>query len=88
MQIETYTLPEHWLSALFNGDDSGLDESDCEALEAFTDSVVADYGQAWPVDYDESGAGFMRYHDAQPFGVLACDCVEVSFDVTQRGAAA
>jgi hypothetical protein len=32
-----YKIADHYLSALFNGDESGINESDCKALQAFID---------------------------------------------------
>lgn len=70
----TYTLPSHWAPALINGDMTGLDEHDQEALlrlifnEGLSDAVSVD---------DEPG--FMTYHDARPYGVLACDCSTYTF---------
>jgi hypothetical protein len=32
-----YRISDHYLSALFNGDESGIDQSDCKALQAFID---------------------------------------------------
>lgn len=86
MQFAEYQLPDFWLSSLFNGDDSGLDESDIAALDAFTDEMVRDYGQCWAIDYRDD-SGFMRWHDAARYGVLACECVTVVFDVTKRESA-
>ena len=85
MAIETqeYQLPDHWLSALFNGDESGLDDSDIAALESFTAEMVRDYGQCWAID-SRDDCGFMRWHDAARFGVLACNCETIVFDVTKR----
>lgn len=69
MKFETVTvhLAEHWLSALINGDYSGLDESDMADLDAWTASN--------PCDHYSPGVsvGFTR-DDVS--GLLA-DCVEV-----------
>lgn len=83
IQTETFTLPQHWACALINGDETGLDDADSAALEAFTADMVAQYGQCWALDCGDE-VSFTAYHDAQPYGVLACDCVEFTFDVTPR----
>ena len=81
METTTYTLPAHWASALFNGDLSGLEEADEEALmllivgEQLPDplSIVGDDLEHGPDPF------FRTYHDARPYGVLACDCLEYVF---------
>lgn len=79
--VSVYTLPAHWASALFNGDFSGLDEDDEEALM----NVIAGEDLPDPLyikgDDAEYGpqAHFTRYHDAEPYGVLACDCYDYVF---------
>lgn len=85
MKIETYDLPEHWASALINGDLSGYESDDLEALRLFTEHMVSEYGQCWCLgcDHDDSG-DFRRYHDATQFGVLACNVIPFHFDVTPR----
>jgi hypothetical protein len=83
IETETYVLPEHWLAPLMYGETDGLEESDVSALEAFTDDMVKTHGQCWLLSNGENH-GFLRYHDAEPYGVLACDCVDMVFDVTRR----
>lgn len=70
----TYWLPAHWASALINGDLSGLDEDDEEALMR----VLAGEQLTEPIDCGDSPE-FRKHHDAQPYGVLACDCLEFTF---------
>ena len=69
MKTATYTLPTHWASALFNGDWSGLNEQDEEALTRVM------HGEALPDPLDVlDNSSFCKYHDATPYGVLACNC--------------
>jgi hypothetical protein len=68
------TIPEHWLSALVNGDETGLDDDDSAKLAAFCDGEL---DNGWSVTSYENEGSFMKYHDAQPYGVLACEAVEV-----------
>jgi hypothetical protein len=81
METTTYTLPAYWASALFNGDLSGLEESEEEALM----SLIAGEQLPDPIgivgDDDEGGpeSFFCTHHDARPYGVLACDCLEYIF---------
>ena len=79
-KIKTYTLmlPTHWASPLINGDESGLEEEDCEALNAFVDDMVRTYGSCHCVDVSED-TQFMRWHDAVQYGVLASDVAEFTF---------
>ena len=81
METTTYTLPAYWASALFNGDLSGLEESEEEALmsliagEQLPDpiGIVGDDTEHGPESF------FCTYHDARPYGVLACDCLDYVF---------
>ena len=69
MKTATYTLPTHWASALINGDWSGLDEHDEESLTRLM------FNEGLPDCLDVlDDSTFRKYHDAQPYGVLACDC--------------
>jgi hypothetical protein len=72
-EAKTLDVPSHWLSALVNGDDSGLEDEEIAQLEAFCASELSD---GWSVTAWEEESGFMKYHDAQPYGVLACDAVQ------------
>ena len=74
METSTYKLPAHWASALINGDYSGLDEQDEEQLMR----VIAGEDLPDPIDCSTEPE-FMKYHDAQPYGVLACDCLTFTF---------
>ena len=74
METTTYWLPAHWAPALVNGDFSGLEEDDEEQLMR----VIAGEDLPDPVTVSDSPE-FRKYHDAQPYGVLACDCLEYTF---------
>jgi hypothetical protein len=74
MELSTYWLPAHWAPALVNGDFSGLEEDDEEQLMR----VIAGEDLPDPVSVSESPE-FRKYHDAEPYGVLACDCLEYTF---------
>lgn len=78
MKIETitYSLPEHWASALINDDATGLSESEhCELLD-----WLEYYKPGFCVNVSDSHF-FTENHDARDFGVLACDCLEFTFQV-------
>ena len=83
MKTEIYILPAHWACAFINGDLSGYDSDDLEAQRLFIDAMVSEHGQCWALSCDEE-SGFLKYHDATGYGVLACDCLEYVFDVTPR----
>jgi hypothetical protein len=74
METITYRLPACWASALINDDTSGLEDADKAQLDAF----MAGEGLTWPLDVGEEEF-FCKYHDAQPYGVLACDCLDYVF---------
>ena len=74
METCTYTLPAHWAPALINGDFTGLDDDDEEKLLL----VMAGENLPDPIAVGDEPV-FRKYHDAQPYGVLACDCLEYVF---------
>ena len=84
MEIEIYELPTHWASALINGDLSGYDSDDLEAIRRFADDMIRRYGKCWCLDVSDDEGNFVKYHDASQYGVLACDVAEFSFDVTKE----
>jgi len=84
MKIETYTLPAHWASALINDDTSGMDYYEEKPFQEFCAYMLKQHGNNWPLDCSED-ARFMTHHDARRFGVLACDVLDFTFDVTPRG---
>jgi hypothetical protein len=87
VELITYWLQDHWASALFNDDSSGLEPEDLEQLEAFIEGE----GLSWPLGFEEEEEGeevspsFMRYHDAQPYGVLAAMCLPYVFPAAVAG---
>lgn len=91
MQTELYTLPAHWASALINGDLSGYEGDDLEAIRRFTASMVTTHGSCRCLDVcrdPETGnpdVGFTRWHDASHLLPFACDAASFQFDVTPCG---
>ena len=70
------TIPTHWLSAIINGDETSFDYYDDPAdYDAYQRFTAEEIGSATVCLPDEWEPEFLRYHDAQPYGVLACDCV-------------
>lgn len=80
MKTVEYIIPEHFICALFNDDMSGISDSDVESLHRFIRDCVDEHGYFHAIATGEN-RGFMKYHDMQSYGVLACDCETVIFDV-------
>lgn len=78
MKTVDYILPAHWASALLYGDETGLDDDDSAALAAFL-AGESDTIAGTCLDVQDDGDNFRTYHDAQPYGVLACDCATFTF---------
>ena len=79
----TLDVPSHWLPALINGDVSGLDGLELEALEAFAQAEIPANAVLDPAD---SGF-FSKCHDATLYGVLACECHELLVTVLKTAKA-
>lgn len=79
MKTISYSLPSHWLSALFNDDLTGYDREELEAIEGFVGELVDRHGSAFAVSSTE--AGFMQWHSARAWSPYASDCHYVTFDV-------
>jgi len=63
----TGTAPSYWASYFINGDSSGMEDSEIAAADQFAKWLGGSI-----VDCED--AGFMSWHDARQFGVLAADC--------------
>jgi hypothetical protein len=74
-----YVVPAHWLSAIVNGDETSFgyydDDSDYQAYLAFCQQEVRDV----VVEVISEEEYFSKYHDAQPYGVLAGSVVDCMF---------
>jgi hypothetical protein len=80
MKTIKLTLPEFWASALINGDFSGLEDDEANELECWQSfASTENIGHCVDVGQEKS---FIQYHDASAY-VLACDCLEYTFEVTQ-----
>ena len=67
----TYNFPAYAMSALFNGDTSGIEQEDIDHLDAFLKRE--DYIDDW--DYDPEEDSFFVHNPE--FG-LACDCITLT----------
>lgn len=75
LNIETYTLPAHWASALVNADTSGMEDDEEQALNDWMD-----HHQPGVCLSCSEVPEFRKFHDAAP-SVLACDCLDFDFTV-------
>ena len=80
MKTASYILPEHWASALIDGDDTGLDDRETKALNLFVEYMVEKHGACRCLDVGED-SDFKKYHDAREYGVLACNVSEFTFEI-------
>lgn len=70
-----FTVPDYWLSAFCNGDESGLTDRESAQLKAFCDGELS--GGWYVTCPDDCEGNFTHYHDATGYGVKACNAVEV-----------
>ena len=75
-----YTLPVHWASSLINGDDSGLDDIEQAQLDEFIADMIDEHGTCQCIDAKLDDTTFFKYHDANSYGVLACECAIFVFE--------
>jgi hypothetical protein len=75
MPYKGITLPTYWATYLFYGSTDGLDQNEIQTI----DQVLAHYGVARASVASMDECGFMVYHDAEQFGVLACEVATYSF---------
>jgi hypothetical protein len=79
MKTEKFILPAFWACALINNDFSGMDEFEIDGIDLWLGHASADgYGFCVDVSTEEF---FCSKHDASGY-VLACDCLEFTFEVT------
>jgi hypothetical protein len=82
---ETYDLPSHWACYMINGDATSfsLNDDGGEAEIAVIDEFMEDFGEGVIVTCSEESF-FSKYHDAQPYGIKACDCLEFTFYLYEK----
>ena len=71
-------VPDHWINAVVNGDESvfdDYDDMDHEAYKVFVYKEIPENAYVDIVPGNESN--FMKYHHATDYGVLACNCTQV-----------
>lgn len=82
---EKYDLPSHWACYLINGDSSSfsLNDDGGNAEIAVIDEFMEDFGEGVIVTCSKESF-FSKYHDAQPYGIKACDCLEFTFYLYEK----
>lgn len=73
----TLSIPAHWLCPLMYGDTTGLDDAEDAAFGRWLTDTMHELGEFHVGDIDPD-PHFARYHDAAEYGVLACDCHDVT----------
>jgi len=74
-----HVLPESWASYLMNGDVTSFDNFQERDKELdIIDQYIEDLGLGDPV-YCTDEPVFMKYHDAQNYGILASQCIWYTF---------
>lgn len=76
MESFDYTLPAHWAPALINDDHTGLSEEDEEKLMVIMFNEGLDFATSCSEE-----PKFLKYHDGEPYGVKACDCLVFTFSI-------
>lgn len=79
IEVTTATAPAHWAALFVNGDESGYEDSEIAAAEAWAESLAP-----WRVVSVGEEAGFMRWHDAAQFCPYAADCAEFILHKTEE----
>ena len=78
MQLVNHVLPAHWACYFIYGDDDSLDAADIATADAWLEGNYPHGAHCVDVGDDY---GFVKYHDARFYGVLAADCCLFTFDV-------
>lgn len=75
----TYKIAAHFLSPIFNGDDSGLDSKEIRQLDAFMCSAMCLPDATWEIPEDDSP----EFAICEVTGLYA-DCYEVNLFFTNE----
>jgi hypothetical protein len=74
-----YTVPEHWLPAIINGDETSFDyyddAKDYRAYKAFCKHEIKNA----TIETAGEESYFCTFHDARGYGVLPCNVVDCIF---------
>ena len=73
----TLEIPEHWLSAIVNGDESSFDYyNDAKHYQAYKAFCEHELSDGWMIADQEEESSFSNCHDATNYGVLPCSVVK------------
>lgn len=72
-------LPAHWATAIVYGDETGLDDADAAAFNAWIDWFQAECGTIITCEVFSDEPQFVKYHGATRQGVLAAMCHQFAF---------
>ena len=70
-----FQIPEHWVDALINDDETRLDVS-AQELKGYRQFMYHFVETSDILSVGQSPY-FSKHHDARPYGVLPCDVVDV-----------
>ena len=73
MDYVTYSVPAHFITAIYYADYSGLDRNEEKALNLFLHDINGELH----FENDNVEQYFDPYHDMKAYGILPCDCVEM-----------
>lgn len=82
METETFIIPDVFLPALINADQSGLEQPDIDALDKWTEDRLQEYEHLHAMD--ATPEGFTGFHDLRRYGIGAADCSNVIFSIGGR----
>jgi len=84
MNHETYqyVLPTYALSALVNGDVSGLEDCEIDAIEQFEQLVIKRHGTGHWANESDGDSYFAHYNDID--GTLGNDCEDWQYVVFSK----
>ena len=74
----TLSIPAHWMPVFFNADSSHLSDEEYAQLARWELDMLHEFGEMFFALPEDAEAYFARYHDAAEYGVLACDCYDVT----------
>ena len=72
-------LPAHWATAIVYGDESGMDDDDSKAFNAWITWFQREGGAIITCSVFSDEPQFVKYHGASRQGVLAAMCHQYAF---------
>ena len=72
-------LPAHWAVAIVNGDETGMDDADSKAFNAWIKWFQAECGTIITCSVFSDEPQFVKYHGATRQGVLPAMCHQFAF---------